>query len=100
MPEKKNSLHELDITGYTADGMGVGRLDGLVVFVPGVIRGERWQVRLLKVNKTVAWGRGVKLLRAAPCRREKDCPHFGPCGGCQFRHMDYAEELEAKRLRV
>ena len=97
---KKNSIHQLDITGYTAEGMGVARLDGHVVFVPNTIRGERWQVQLLKVNKNVAWGRAVKPVLESPCRVPSDCPHFGPCGGCQFRHMDYAEELNAKRQRV
>ena len=101
MPElRKNTLHTVEITGYTADGSGVARIDGLVVFIPGTIRGERWRVRLLKVNKNTAWGRGEELLSAAPCRRRSDCPLYGPCGGCQFRHMDYAEEMEAKRLRV
>jgi len=97
---KKNSVYELDITGYTAEGLGVARLDGRVVFVPNTIRGERWQVQLLKVNKNVAWGRGVKVIQESPCRVPSDCPHSGPCGGCQFRHMDYKEELEAKRQRV
>ena len=45
---KKNTVHTLDITGYTAEGMGVARLEGRVVFVPHTIRGERWQVRLEK----------------------------------------------------
>jgi len=97
---KKNSIHELDITGYTAEGLGVARLDGRVVFVPNTIRGERWRVQLLKVNKNVAWGRGVKPVLESSCRVPSDCPHSGPCGGCQFRHMDYKEELEAKRQRV
>ncbi len=98
---KKNSVHTLDITGYTAEGMGVARLeDGRVVFVPNTIRGERWQVQLLKVNKNVAWGRAVKPVLESPCRVPSDCPHFGPCGGCQFRHMTYEEELQAKRQRV
>lgn len=97
---KKNSVYELEITGYTAEGLGVARLDGRVIFVPNTIRGERWQVQLLKVNKNVAWGRGVKPVLEAACRVPSDCPHSGPCGGCQFRHMDYTEELEAKRRRV
>lgn len=98
---KKNTVHTLDITGYTAEGMGVARLeDGRVVFVPNTIRGEQWQVQLLKVNKNVAWGRAVKPVLESACRVPSDCPHFGPCGGCQFRHMDYAEELQAKRQRV
>ena len=97
---KKNSIHTLDITGYTAEGMGVARLEGRVIFVPRTIAGERWKVRLEKVNKKVAWGRGVELLAASPERRKPDCPLFGMCGGCQFRHMTYAEELRVKRQRV
>ena len=97
---KKNSVHALDITGYTAEGMGVARLEGRVVFVPFTIAGERWKVRLEKVNKTVAWGRGVELLRPSPERVEPGCPVFGRCGGCQFRHMTYREELLAKGRRV
>lgn len=96
----KNSVHELEIQGYTAEGMGVARLDGRVVFVPHTIRGERWSVRLEKVNKTVAWGRGVELLTASSCRLSPDCQLMGRCGGCQFRHMTYEEELYAKNQRV
>ena len=92
---RKNTVHTLDITGYTAEGMGVARLEGRVVFVPCTIQGERWRVRLEKVNKNVAWGRGVELLLPSPQRIEPDCPLYGKCGGCQFRHMTYAEELRA-----
>ena len=97
---RKNTVHTLDITGYTAEGMGVARLEGRVVFVPCTIQGERWRVRLEKVNKNVAWGRGVELLLPSPERTEPDCPLYGKCGGCQFRHMSYAEELRAKRQRI
>ena len=97
---RKNTVHALDITGYTAEGMGVGRLEGRVVFVPAVVRGERWMVRLEKVDRRVVWGRGTQLLRPSPERIAPDCPLYSRCGGCQFRHMTYAEELRAKRQRI
>ena len=97
---QKNTVHTLDLTGYTAEGMGVARLEGRVVFVPHVIQGERWKVRLEKVNKNVAWGRGVELLLPSPERLRPDCPLYGKCGGCQFRHMSYASELRAKHQRI
>ena len=97
---KKNAVCELDITGYTAEGMGVARLEGRVVFVPFTVAGERWRVRLEKVTKSVAWGRGTELLRPSPERVDPGCPAFGKCGGCQFRHMTYAEELRAKGRRI
>ena len=70
---KRNTVHEGEITGYTAEGMGVARLDGRVVFIPGTIAGERWRFRLEKVNKTVAWGRGIEVLSPSPLRRKSDC---------------------------
>ena len=97
---KKNTVHTLDIAGYTAEGMGVARLEGRVVFVPGTIDGEQWRVRLVKVNKSVAWGRGEELLRPSPERADPGCPLYGRCGGCQYRHMTYAEELRAKGRRI
>ena len=97
---KKNATLTLEITGYTAEGMGVARWDGRVVFVPGTILGERWEVQLLKVKTNVAWGRAVRLLAPSPERVELDCPLAGRCGGCQYRHMTYEEELRAKRQRV
>ena len=100
MAAKKNERYPLRIQGYGSAGEGVARLEGRVVFVPRTIAGERWRVRLEKVNKKVAWGRGVELLAASPERLESDCPLFGKCGGCQFRHMTYAEELRAKGQRV
>jgi len=102
MPEiKKNTVHPMKIHGYTAEGMGVGRLeDGRVVFVPDTVQGEHWDVQLLKVNKTVAWAKGYKLLERSPHRVEPDCPHAAKCGGCQYRHMTYEEELRAKKARV
>ena len=43
---KKNASLTLEITGYTAEGMGVARWEGRVVFVPGTILGELWEVQL------------------------------------------------------
>ena len=97
---KKNASLTLEITGYTAEGMGVARWEGRVVFIPGTILGERWEVQLLKVKTNVAWGRAVRLLAPSPERVELDCPLAGRCGGCQYRHMTYEEELRAKRQRV
>lgn len=101
MPElAKNQLYPAVITGYTAEGLGVARIHGQVVFVHGGVRGERCTVRILKVLKNIAYARVEEILERSPARREPDCPHYPACGGCDFRHISYAEELEAKRQRV
>lgn len=96
----KNQLHTVTVTGYTAEGLGVARVDGRVVFVHGGVRGERCAVRILKVLKNIAYARVEAILEHSPARREPDCPHYPACGGCDFRHISYEEELEAKRQRV
>ena len=72
---KKNTVHPLRIEGYTAEGMGVARLEGRVVCVPFTAQGEFWRVRLEKVRPHMAWGRGVELLEgsgeAAETRRQQ-----------------------------
>ena len=97
---KKNDLVTLTIDGYTAEGMGVGRADGMAVFVPGTIAGERAQVQLLKVKKTFAYAKPLRIETASPARIVPDCPVYPRCGGCALRHMTYAEELAMKRQRV
>lgn len=97
---EKNQLHTVTVTGYTAEGLGVARVDGRVVFVHGGVRDETCSIRILKVLKNAAYGRVEEVLDPSPARREPDCPHFPACGGCDFRHISYEEELEAKRQRV
>ena len=89
---KKNASLTLEITGYTAEGMGVARWEGRVVFIPGTILGERWEVQLLKIKTNVAWGRAVRLLAPSPERVELDCPLAGRCGGCLLYTSDAADD--------
>ncbi len=98
---KKNDTLRITIHGYTAEGMGVGRTqEGMAVFVPFAARGDVLEVLLVKVLKHYAFGRIVSILEPSPHRIVPDCPHFGKCGGCDFRHLTYEEELWLKAHRV
>lgn len=88
------------MTGLTSEGAGVCRIGGRAVFVPRALPGETWRVRIVKVTKTVVYGRGEECLSASPERTEPDCPNFGRCGGCNLMHMSYAAELQMKLDRV
>ena len=100
MPLTKNELHTVTIQGVSGDGSGVARVDGQVVFVKEAIEGEVCQIRILRVTKTAAWAKIEALITPSPHRRAPACPAFGPCGGCDFLHLDYAEELRFKYQRV
>ena len=97
---EKNRIYRAHIDGYSSQGLGIARIDGQVVFVHGAVRGETCDVLVMKVLKNAAFGKIAALVEPSPARRTPDCPYYGRCGGCDFRHMSYEEELWAKRARV
>lgn len=97
---EKNRIYRAHIDGYSSEGLGIARIDGQVVFVHGAVRGETCDVLVMKVLKNAAFGKIAALTEPSPARRQPDCPYYGRCGGCDFRHMSYEEELWAKRARV
>lgn len=100
MELKKNQIIELNITGYTAEGSGVGRCGGVAVFVPLAAAGDVLQVKILKTAKSYAFGKMERILVPSPDRLDPDCGSFRTCGGCVYRHIRYEAELRAKQQRV
>ena len=97
---KKNELTELEITDLTAEGNGVGRHEGIAVFVPGAAVGDRLRVKIVKVLKSYAYGIIDEILAPSADRIVPDCEYFPKCGGCTFRHMTYDAELRFKEKLV
>lgn len=77
-------------------GDGLARHDGKVVFVPAVLPGEKVRARILEAKKDFARASLVEILEASPMRIEPPCPVAGRCGGCDWQHIDYAEQLRQK----
>lgn len=96
----KNQIYRLTIEGYTSDGSGIARADGFVVFVPFSARGDVLDVKIVKVQQNHAFGIIDKIITPSPCREEPSCPAFFKCGGCDFLHISYDEELKLKSERV
>lgn len=105
MALQKNQLIELTVTGITGEGSGVARyvsaeypLPGFVVFIPGTAKGDRLVCRIVKVLKHHAFGKIEQLLEASADRlQEVDCPAYGRCGGCNWRHVTYEAECRYKQ---
>ncbi len=97
---KKNEIYEAVISDYTSEGQGVAKIEGCAVFVPNALHGERVRIRIEKAQKTWAAGKIVELLERSAHRIDRECPVAKLCGGCDFWHMDYAEETRMKAERV
>ncbi len=97
---KKNDEFELEITGMTAEGSGVGHKDGMAVFVANTAVGDTVLAHAIKVKKSYAIAKAIKIITPSADRIEADCPVFNRCGGCVYRHINYEAELKIKQQRV
>lgn len=93
-------LIELKIIDTSQDGSGVGKLDGLTVFVPFAIEGETVLVSNLVKHKNYATAILRKIKNPSPRRRYAPCPKYGICGGCQLMHLGYETQTLFKQLSL
>ena len=96
LPLSKNQDIQLHIDSVTSEGSGVGRFDGMAVFVSGAASGDTVTAHIIKVKKTYAVGIIKDIIAPSPDRTDVDCPSFRSCGGCSFRHISYEAEKRIK----
>jgi 23S rRNA (uracil1939-C5)-methyltransferase len=97
---QQGQLVEIEITDLSDSGDGVGRFGQRVVFVPDTVTGDRVLVRLVRVKPQYAQGKLYELLEPSPHRVRPSCIVADKCGGCQWQHVSYEYQLEAKRNQV
>ena len=98
------ATHELEITTMAHGGSGIGRLDGRVVFTPGVIPGEVVEVEIVEDSKKSLWrAQPVKIVAPSPHR----IPHIWPeadlsrpwamrAGGADYGHIELSHQRTLK----
>ncbi|QJB55387.1 23S rRNA (uracil(1939)-C(5))-methyltransferase RlmD [Pseudodesulfovibrio sp. zrk46] len=100
MSLQKDSVIECTIESLAYGGRGVGRVDGMAVFVAGGLPGDTVTARVIKAKKRFAEAVLEEIVTPSEHRVEPQCPHFGTCGGCTAQDLDYAEQLAQKGSQV
>lgn len=100
MAVQKNEIYEIEITDIGTGGEGIGKIDDFVIFVPDAITGDKLKIKVLKVKKSLAFGKIEEIIEPSPLRREATCEVAKKCGGCQLQHMSYEAQLEWKQNKV
>ena len=77
-------------------GAGLGRVEGKACFVPFTAPGDRARVRIVKEKRSYLEAELLELESPSPLRIEPPCPFFGSCGGCDWQHLPYEEQLRQK----
>lgn len=90
----------IKIHGLGSSGEGVGKLDGLTIFIEGALPGEEILAEIETRKKNYAVARLVEVVKPSAERVKPFCPLYKDCGGCQLQHLSYAAQLTWKRQQV
>jgi tRNA/tmRNA/rRNA uracil-C5-methylase (TrmA/RlmC/RlmD family) len=91
---------EIHIEKMAFGGEGIGYLDGKTCFVKGALPGETAIAKILQDKKNFIKAEAIKILNTSPHRVEPRCQYIEACGGCQYQHVSYEEELRLKEAQV
>lgn len=78
-------------------GDGLAHEGERTVFVPFVLPGEAVRVAVKSQKKKLAWANPIEIVKPAGSRIDPRCPHFKTCGGCQYQHIEAAEQASLKK---
>lgn len=87
---------EFTIEKLVYGGDGLARVDGRVALTPFVLPGETVRAETNLSNGGVLRGKLLDVMTPSPSRVRPPCSYFTRCGGCQYQHIDYAEQLVQK----
>ena len=109
-----NDATTLTITDLPYGGRGLGRLEGKICFVPGVLPGETVRVRIIRDRADFLDAEPVEILTPSPHRIKPTCPFAfalgnlkfqisnlnSSCPGCCYQHVSYDEEVRIKHQQL
>lgn len=97
---KKNDIIDVEIIDMGYNMEGIAKHDGVVLFVPFAIIGEKVRVKVINTKQRAYICKIVDILTPSQFRTKPVCPYFAKCGGCQSQHIDYNYSLSLKRDMV
>jgi 23S rRNA (uracil1939-C5)-methyltransferase len=100
MAKQETSPHEQNLTltieKLVHGGSGLARTNGKTCFIDGVLPGETVRASVDEDRNQYLKATLQDILEASPARIIPACPVAGLCGGCQWQHIDYPQQLAYK----
>jgi 23S rRNA (uracil1939-C5)-methyltransferase len=100
VPLARGDRLTVDVHGFGDGPDGLARLDDYVLFVPGVLPGERVTIDVTSATRKFGRGELVAIETASDERVVPRCAHFLACGGCHRQHQTYDGQLRSKQQRL
>lgn len=96
----KGDIIETLIEDISGDGAGIGKVDGMAVFIDGCLPGDTVRAEITKAKKNYAFGSAVEIVKRSADRIKPLCPYYEKCGGCTYQEYDYDAQLALKQKQV
>lgn len=93
---KINDIYEVIIESVDDIGNGVTRINNIVVFVPYTLSNEKVKIKIVSISKRFAVGKVIEFITKSDKRCEVKCNSYNECGGCNFLHINFNDELSIK----
>ncbi len=97
---QKGQIVEIDIITLAFGGAGMGKFEGMSVFVEKTMPGDKVKASFTKIKKQFAHADLVEIIKPSPSRITPKCSHSGTCGGCQLQFLPYLQQLKFKKQQV
>lgn len=92
-----NEEYTVKIEKLSNLGLGITKIDGMVVFVENACPEDELLIKITKVNKSFANGEIKGIINPSKHRVEPFCPMQKVCGACQLQFIDYNYQLKIKQ---
>ncbi len=91
----------IQITRVSLLGQGVGcGDDGNIYFVPRALPGDKVRVEVISQDKKYCECELIEVLEPALQRVTPPCAYFHSCGGCDWLHWNYSDQLQGKQQMI
>lgn len=93
---KINDIYEVIIDSVDINGNGVARINNIVTFIPNALENEKLKIKITEIEKHFAYAEILEIIKSSNLRNEVKCPYYNKCGGCNFLHTSYENEINVK----
>lgn len=97
MRYKKNDLIIIRSEKMVSQGVCIGKINGIVVFIENCLPDELVEARIIRIKKDYMEAKTERIIEASNTRIVPRCKFFGLCGGCKLQNMTYEEQLKIKK---
>lgn len=91
-----NDIYEVDVIDVNNFGVGIAKVNSMVIFINNALVGEKLRVRIIDIKKNFAYGDIIEFISKSLDRIEVKCPYYNECGGCSFLHTNIDNENKIK----